>query len=63
MVENLRAEVTKWREEAETLRRDVAKLRAQRDTLQAHIERFDAAQPVQTKVTLLLSPMPQLESL
>ncbi|CAH0764364.1 unnamed protein product [Diatraea saccharalis] len=42
-VETLRAEVTKWRDEAEALRRDVQKLRTQRDTLQAHMERLDTA--------------------
>ncbi|XP_026763138.2 mitotic spindle assembly checkpoint protein MAD1 [Galleria mellonella] len=47
-VESLRAEVSKWREEAESLRRDVLKLQAQRDVLQAHLERLHA-QPA-TKV-------------
>ncbi|KAL0869832.1 hypothetical protein ABMA27_006040 [Loxostege sticticalis] len=50
MVENLRNEVSKWREEAESLRRDVQKIRAQRDTLQLHMERLDRSQPPQTKV-------------
>lgn len=48
MVENLRAECTKWREEAETLRRDVGKLRAQRDALHTHLEKIGAQS--QTKV-------------
>ncbi|RVE48326.1 hypothetical protein evm_007077 [Chilo suppressalis] len=43
LVDTLRAEVTKWREEAESLRRDVQKLRAQRDNLQVHMERLDTA--------------------
>nr|XP_049701115.1 mitotic spindle assembly checkpoint protein MAD1 [Helicoverpa armigera] len=48
LVETLRAESSKWREEAETLKRDVAKLRAQRDTLHANLERIGAQ--AQTKV-------------
>ncbi|KAJ8717193.1 hypothetical protein PYW08_005592 [Mythimna loreyi] len=48
LVETLRAESSKWREEAETLKRDVAKLRAQRDTLHANLERIGAQS--QTKV-------------
>ncbi|XP_050550783.1 mitotic spindle assembly checkpoint protein MAD1 [Spodoptera frugiperda] len=48
LVETLRAESSKWREEAENLKRDVAKLRAQRDTLHANLERIGAQS--QTKV-------------
>ncbi|XP_075981185.1 mitotic spindle assembly checkpoint protein MAD1-like [Anticarsia gemmatalis] len=48
LVESVRAECTKWREEAEGLRRDVAKLRAQRDALHQQLEKI-AAQG-QTKV-------------
>ncbi|XP_063830686.1 mitotic spindle assembly checkpoint protein MAD1-like [Ostrinia nubilalis] len=44
MVESLRNEVTKWREEAESLRRDVQKFRSQRDMLQAHVERLGSSQ-------------------
>lgn len=38
VVENLRAEVSKWREEAEAAKREAHKMRAQRDSLQAHLE-------------------------
>jgi hypothetical protein len=68
VVENLRGEVTKWREEAESLRRDTGKLRAQRDTLQDHLQRMHAAAAPATKVhstarqTILLIP-PTLISL
>ncbi|CAG5055659.1 unnamed protein product [Parnassius apollo] len=41
-VEGLRAEASRWREEAETARRETSKLRAQRDQLQAHLERLAA---------------------
>ncbi|XP_063385947.1 mitotic spindle assembly checkpoint protein MAD1 [Cydia fagiglandana] len=41
VVEGLRAEVSKWRDEAEAARRDAGKLRAQRDNLQAQLERLN----------------------
>ncbi|KAL4714996.1 hypothetical protein ACJJTC_003147 [Scirpophaga incertulas] len=41
LVESLRNEVAKWRDEAVSLRRDTIKLKAQRDTLQSHLERLD----------------------
>ncbi|XP_068620125.1 mitotic spindle assembly checkpoint protein MAD1 isoform X2 [Battus philenor] len=47
-METVRAEVSKWREEAETARREASKLRAQRDQLQAHIEKL--ANTASTKV-------------
>ncbi|KAH9643638.1 hypothetical protein HF086_006114 [Spodoptera exigua] len=51
LIETLRAESSKWREEAENLKRDVAKLRAQRDTLHANLERIGAQ--TQTKIKRL----------
>ncbi|KAJ0174178.1 hypothetical protein K1T71_010324 [Dendrolimus kikuchii] len=61
-VENLRAEVSKWRDEAESAKRDVLKLKTQRDALQAHIERIDAVTPqLQTKV-LHLTDNPAAEA-
>ncbi|XP_046969859.1 mitotic spindle assembly checkpoint protein MAD1 [Vanessa cardui] len=41
-LESARAEINKYRDEAEAAKRDVIKLRAQRDQLQAHLEKLAA---------------------
>lgn len=64
VVESLRAESSKHREEADALRRDVAKLRVQRDALHAHLEKIgsQAQTKVCTHITLTAFNSPLLDS-
>ncbi|CAH2042310.1 unnamed protein product, partial [Iphiclides podalirius] len=57
-LEGLRAEASKWREEADAARRDAQKLRAQRDQLQAHVERLAATGPAPATKVLHLTDNP-----
>ncbi|XP_014358926.2 mitotic spindle assembly checkpoint protein MAD1 isoform X1 [Papilio machaon] len=54
LVESLRAEASKYREEAELSRREAGKLRAQRDQLQAHLDRLVQTPQPPTKILHLV---------